>query len=292
MPASSLRFTVVSGAGNRFALFDGYRDELPGDAADCARSLCASSTKSAHGRLDGILLLVPARSPAECRMVVHNADGSRPESCGNGLRCIARVARERAHVDSDAFTILSDAGPRAARVIRDDKGSIAEVEIEMGEPIVRERRITLKLDVGAIEATLVEIGNPHCVVFVPDPREVPVERLGPALEHHRHFPSRTNVEFVAARGDHLEMRVWERGVGETPACGTGACAAAVAACITQRIASGNDLSPQVQAPSVEVRLAGGVLHVRWDAPSGALTLRGGCEIEGEGSWPNTAAARS
>lgn len=286
MPATSLRFTVVSGTGNRFALFDGYRDELPGDAADFARALCSDSAKSARGRLDGILLLLPGRSPSECRMIVHNADGSRPESCGNGLRCVARIARERAHVDSDAFTILSDAGPRAARVLRDAKGSIDEVEIEMGEPVVRERRITLKLDVGAIEATLVDVGNPHCVVFVSDPREVPLERLGPAVEHHRHFPSRTNVEFVAARGDHLEMRVWERGVGETLACGTGACAAAVAACITQRV------PPSVSAPGIEVRLAGGVLHVRWDAPSGALTLRGGCEVEGEGTWPNQAAARS
>ena len=279
---------MVSGTGNNFALFDGFAEQVPEDPRAAAMELCGAAlatrakleTKLPEKfQLDGILLLLPARETNACRMVIYNADGSRPESCGNGLRCIAMIARLREHVSSDEFTILTDSGPRAARVLRSDVSKeIIGAAISMGEPHIAERRVTLKTAHGAIEATLIDMGNPHCVVFVRDERETPVARLGPELEHHRHFPARTNVEFVSVRPHGLDMRVWERGVGETQACGTGACAAAVAAAVTQRATT-----------PIDVRVPGGILHVVWDAQGGEVRLSGACETMGIGNWLPAAA---
>jgi diaminopimelate epimerase len=276
-----MKFTLVSGTGNVFALFDGFAGEVPAEVGDAARELCSGALAQLERveleghrelRLDGLLLLERPREGGDCRMVVYNADGSRPESCGNGLRCIALVARERGHVERDQFTIETDSGPRLARVIRKSTQIIA-AEIAMGEPQVVERRVTLNTAHGAIEATLIDIGNPHCVIFVRDERETPVEQLGRELERHRHFPSRTNVEFVAVRPHGLNMRVWERGVGETAACGTGACAAAVAAVVTQRAGS-----------PLELRVPGGILNVAWDGHGSQVRLSGGCEVLAQGTW--------
>ena len=286
-----MNFTLVSGTGNNFALFDGYGGQLPSDPSEAARELCNGPLAGRARldvavpeafRLDGILLLLRPRETGYCRMVVYNADGSRPESCGNGLRCIAMLARARGYVLGDEFSIETDAGVRSARVIREPSGKesapIVGAEISMGEPRVEERRVTLKTAHGAIEATLIDLGNPHCVVFVRDERETPVAQLGPEIERHRHFSSRTNVEFVAVRPAGLDMRVWERGVGETQACGTGACAAAVAAVVTQRAST-----------PIDVRMPGGLLHVVWDAPGAQVRLSGACELLGTGAWRPTAA---
>lgn len=281
-----MKFTLVSGTGNTFALFDGFAGEVPEDPRAAARGLCSGPLDALAGveleprsstRLDGVLLLLPPRENGHCRMVIYNADGSRPESCGNGLRAIALVARDRGHVASDSFAIETDSGLRAARVIRaraqDPSSPITGAEIAMGEPRIGERRVTLKTGQGAVEATLVELGNPHCVLFVRDPREAPVAQLGGELERHRHFPARTNVEFVTVRSHGLDMRVWERGVGETAACGTGACAAAVAAVVTQRATT-----------PIDVHVSGGVLHVEWSGPSEEVRLSGPCEVQGHGNW--------
>lgn len=282
-----MKFTLVSGTGNVFALFDGFAEQVPEDPRAAALELCDGALAGhakfdraldAELRLDGLLLLLPAREAGQCRMVIYNADGSRPESCGNGLRVIAMVARSRGYVPGDEFIIQTDAGARSARVLRepadDGDAPIVAAEISMGEPRVEERRVTLKTAFGAVEATLVAIGNPHCVVFVSDEREAPVLQLGPEIERHRHFPARTNVEFVAVRPDGLDMRVWERGVGETQACGTGACAAAVAAVITHRATT-----------PIDVRVPGGTLHVAWNAQGGEVRLSGACEVLGQGNWP-------
>lgn len=280
-----MNFTVVSGTGNLFALFDGIAGGIPEDPRLVALELCAAAlgriatvrtAVDPATRLDGVLLLLPGREGAACRMVVYNADGSRPETCGNGLRVVAMAARGSGHAAADEFTIETDAGPRAARVLRadpaDPNSAIVGAEIAMGEPRVGERRVTLKTDFGAVEATLVDLGNPHCVVFVRDERETPVEKLGPALERHRHFPARTNVEFVSVRPEGLHMRVWERGVGETAACGTGACAAAIAAAVTQRAGT-----------PVDVHVPGGLLHVAWEG-GGEVRLSGSCETLGTAEW--------
>ncbi len=277
-----MKFTLVAGTGNNFALFDCFAEEPPNDPRQVALELCGAALASRAQldanlspdfRLDGILLLTRPREGGDCRMVIYNSDGSRPESCGNGLRCIALVAREREYVHSDEFTIETDSGLRRARVLRDKRhaSGISGAEIHMGEPRIVERRVTLKTGHGAVEATIIDMGNPHCVLFARDEREAPVARLGAELERHRHFPARTNVEFVTVHPEGLQMRVWERGVGETAACGTGACAAAVAAVITNRAST-----------PIDVKLAGGTLRITWDAPDGEVRLSGACEVLGSG----------
>jgi diaminopimelate epimerase len=285
-----MKFSLVSGTGNVFALFDGFQDELPADPAAAARELCSADLAalaelepaiSQALRLDGVLLLLPPRDQGDCRMVVHNADGSRPESCGTGLRCVALIARERGHVSTDSFCIESDAGLKAASVLRDEQGKIVGARIAMGEPSVGERRITLKTGHGALEVSVIDMGNPHCVLFVKDEQSAPVAKLGAELERHRHFPARTNVEFVRVTPAGLSMRVWERGVGETAACGTGACAAAVAAVITQRAST-----------PLDVRLPGGVLHIEWQDASGEVHMSGGCEQLATGVWHSALSSSS
>ncbi len=260
-----MQATVVSATRNRFAVLDGF-DELPsGDFAELARRTCATSPHA----LDGLILLLPPREHGDCRMVVFNADGSRPEACGNGLRCIAKLAVERGHARDDVVWIETDGGYRRVEVRREDE-VVRYAWAEMGVPLVVARNELLTTTRGSIPADLIDMGNPHCVLFVDDVDTAPVEELGPELERHARFPNRTNVEFAAADGDGLAVRIWERGVGETASCGTGVSAAAAAAILRAR-----GTSP------LEVRTRGGRLQVEWDG-EGTLRLGGTVQdLEGE-----------
>jgi len=265
----------MSGTGNLFGVFDAFAQALPADAPELARRVC----RSHDPELDGLLVVAPSES-AHCRMVIYNADGSRPESCGNGLRCVARVAVERGYVRGDALTIETDCGVRRARVLRDSTGKITAATVAMGHGRILASTESIRASWGDIEVTRVDVGNPHCVVFVEDPGATPVDRWGPELE--RHAPrggdwKGTNVEFVSALEDHLRMRVWERGVGETAACGTGACAAALAA----------ESRGLVELP-IEVVLIGGSLTIARD-DSGEITQSGACEAIGELESPPVSA---
>ncbi len=197
-------------------------------------------------------------------MEIYNADGSRPETCGNGLRCAAKFARDRGHVERDAFTVETDAGVRRVRVERRD-ARVVSAQVEMGRARIHAADEEIRLDSDSIHATTVDVGNPHCVVLVEDEREAPVDQWGPALARHARFPAGTNVEFLAPRSGALHLRVWERGVGETRACGSGACAAAV-------VAASRGLA---QWP-VRLELPGGTLEVDRE-PDGELLLRGPVE---------------
>jgi len=252
-------YLLVEAAGNRFALADGFALPPPDDPAAVARALA--------GRVDGLLLLEmpsadakPAETPrgalpALARMILYNADGSRAEACGNGLRCIAAIAVEEGHVEPATFAIETDAGPRSMEVWQ-EQGRVVRARggmgaLTLGEPF-RFEHAGAEHEVHPADA-----GNPHAVVFVDDVANADLASIGAALEHHPRFPNRTNVELarvVAAEPDRatLEVRVWERGVGETGACGTGACAAAVVA------AARRDLPPPI-----DVRMPGGVLCVGW-----------------------------
>jgi len=279
-----VRLAVLSAAGNCFAVLDATRTPPPDDAAALAIELCADTSSDLFaaalrgglvpppGRaLDGLLLVLAPQGEADCRMVIHNADGSRPEACGNGLRCVARFAREQGLADADTVRVETDAGLRRVELVRVD-GEPRLARARMGR--ARLEAIGAGLEVGAerVEATLVDMGNPHCVLFVEDERTAAVQRLGPALERHARFPARTNVEFVARRDGRLAVRVWERGVGETAACGTGACAAAIAAA-----RQGLERLP------LEVDLPGGRLVVSL-APDGQVQLEGPCLRHAEGEW--------
>lgn len=251
---ADLRF--YSAAGNRFAVLDAF-ERTPADPAALAREACAR-----YG-LDGLLLGARPSAGGDCRMLVFNKDGSRAEACGNGLRALARWAVESEHA-GDALVIETDAGARRVRCLRRGREIVA-AHAELGVPRVVEPEAVLVHADGEVRATLVDMGNPHCVVFVPDVGRAAVSALGAALERHARFPRRTNVSFVELAGGRLLVRTWERGVGETAACGTGVGASAVAAILHARVRS-----------PVEVGTRGGRLQVDWDG-AGVLHLAGPVE---------------
>jgi diaminopimelate epimerase len=265
-----MQYVWMAGAGNLFAVVDGFRVPLPEDPPRAAREICESRVRG--GKVpDGLILVRPSSKGADCAMEIYNADGSRAETCGNGLRCVAKLVADRGHVASGRFVIETDAGMRATEVER-IAGSVARARVHMGAP----RSITLdeRIELSTAEAqdarvprapqvhraTLVDMGNPHCVLFVDRVETAPVSIVGPALERHPRFPNGTNVEFVTSLADGIRVRVWERGVGETRACGSGACAAALAT-----VARGLGTWP------MNVEMPGGVLEVDRDDQGLILT---------------------
>ena len=214
---------------------------------------------------DGVILVLPSEK-ADARMRIFNPDGSEAEMCGNGVRCFAKLLYERGLVSKRSLTIETMAGI-VKPSLRVERGNVKEVLVDMGPPGLTREDVPMtgangngkvvgeKIETteGPVTVTCLSMGNPHCVVFVPRVEEYPVNKLGPLLESHLAFPQRTNVEFVTPESEgRLRVRVWERGVGETLACGTGACAAAVAGVL-------NGLS----ARQVTISLAGGHLSVYW-----------------------------
>jgi len=256
---------IHSAAGNLFAVFDGR--EMPVDERTCdlARALCAApggtSTTGAL-KLDGLIVVQPGHDRERCTMRIWNADGSVPETCGNGLRCAAKLAREEGLVAHDRFVIDDGAGAHDCVVERVD-GLVVGASISMGRPRVLALHSLLALDHALVSATLVDVGNPHCVLQVSSVANAPVATLGPRLERHPAFSRGANIEFLALRGPHeADLRVWERGCGETQACGSGTVAAAVAAMALGR----------AQLP-MALRLPGGTLHVA-RRPDGEVLLTG------------------
>ena len=255
MPAATT-FHKYEGLGNDFIVVEA-RDE--GDVSpELASNLC--DRRFGIGA-DGVLLLLPPRR-ADCaaRMRVINADGSIPEMCGNGVRCIA-LHLARAGAVADVLLVDTDAGPRGCRV--DHSGRRVLVSVDMGIVRVLGER-TVRLDAaGAIDVTTADAGNPHAILFGTFARS-DVESLGPRLSTHRDFPRGTNVEFAHVAESGIDVVVWERGVGITLACGTGACAVAAVACDKGLAAKGTPVS---------VRLPGGTLEVTI-AEGGQATMRG------------------
>jgi diaminopimelate epimerase len=283
-----MHFALMSGAGNLFAVVDAFDDAPPQHPEEIARAL--SAPRNAGGispRPDGLLLLLRPTSGGDCRMVLYNNDGSRPETCGNGLRCIAKLAHDRGHVAQARFTIETDAGPCATEVHLEN-GLVTRARVHMGTPrmVARDQALAAASRDQApavasarsspapatVFATLVDMGNPHCVLVVDDERAAPVTTLGPLLERHAHFAHGTNVEFLALRDGGAHLRVWERGVGETQACGSGACAAAFAM-----------VARELATWPVRLELPGGTLEVESDGRGGVL-LSGPVEILRSGEW--------
>jgi len=256
---ATLRFTKLHGTANDFVYVDA-REGFPGDPAALAPQLC--DRRRGIGA-DGLILLLPPADGGDCRMVIYNADGSRPEMCGNGIRGLAKFVHDRGLVRTNPLRIETDAGVKTvdAEVAG---GRVARVTVDMGVPVWDGRQIPVDADGEVIERSLdvagrgyrvtcLSMGNPHCVVFVDDVDGLPLAEIGPRFERHAFFPRRVNTEFVRATArDRLVMRVWERGAGETLACGTGACAAAVAAARTGR-----------SEHRVVVALPGGELLIDW-----------------------------
>ena len=254
----TLPFAKLHGTANDFIYVDA-RAGFPGDPAAIARRLC--DRRRGIGA-DGLILLLPS-TEADGRMVIYNADGSRAEMCGNGIRGLAKFVYDRGLLRKDRLAMETDAGVKALE-LHLDGGRVARVTVDMGMPEWRGREIPVDADGEVLDhpldvdgstwsVTCVSMGNPHCVVFVDEVAGLPLETLGPRFERHPFFPRRVNTEFVRVDGrERLTMRVWERGAGETMACGTGACAVAVAAARTGR-----------SARRVTVTLPGGPLEIDW-----------------------------
>ncbi len=250
---------LYSAAGNRFALVDGLAGALPGDPAKFARALCSSEWKEPPGfRPDGLLMIVPPRGGGAFGMVLHNADGSRPEACGNGLRVIGDHALRAGHAEAGMVWVETDAGLRRLALARAPGGE-PRVRALVAHPRIVARDVPIALPGGERRAMVIDAGNPHCVIFGDDPEREDLDAIGSEIQRNERFPAGVNVELVQARADGLTMRVYERGVGETLSCGTGACATAFAALATGLIE---------QLP-VTIACRGGELLVERDEDGGA-----------------------
>ena len=231
------KFYKLHGIGNDYVYFDCMKEELPRPEELAVR---LSDRHFSIGG-DGIILLCPSEV-ADCRMRMFNADGSEGKMCGNGIRCVGKLAHDLGYVGGTSCNIETLSGIKKLDFKLDKFGTVETAKVDMGAAILRGRDIPSLIDGEKVvahtveaggrqyEITLVSMGNPHCVTFSVDPDGLDIEKVGPLFENNPLFPDRINTEFVRviARNE-LKMRVWERGSGETWACGTGACAVAVAA---------------------------------------------------------------
>lgn len=268
------RFFKYHGLGNDFVVLDRRESGLDLDA-DTSRRLC-----DRHFGIgaDGVLVVLPEEGTAG-RMVVHNADGSIAEMCGNGLRCVVKHVAESAADRPSALTIATGAGPLTSELDW-THGQVERVTVAMGparlqEPILPKGGPFVRQPIEGLIGTAVSMGNPHLVLLDTPPSQA--ERLGPGLEVHPLFPNRTNVEFVEPRPEGgLRVTVWERGVGITLACGTGACATVVASALDGR-------SPY--DTWVPVQLPGGVLDIKVATDLSQVWLRGAVRFVYSGTLP-------
>ncbi len=254
-----MRFTKMEGLGNDYVYVDCF-EETVDDASALARRV--SDRRFGVGS-DGLILI--CRSDiADVRMEMYNADGSRGEMCGNGVRCVARYAHEHLAVVAPTIHVETDAGIKTCDLVVED-GELVGVRVDMGPPVLERAEIPMEGPEGdavgeqlfvqdhSLIVTCLSMGNPHCVTFVADVAAHAVERWGRAIEELPIFPNRTNVEFVqVVARDEVIQRTWERGSGETFACGTGACAVAVAGQLNGLLDN-----------AVTVHLTGGDLRIDW-----------------------------
>ena len=280
----AIKFTKYHGLGNDFILIDNRQQlEL------CLTPEQAIKACDRHFGVgaDGVIFALPGQTGTDYTMRIFNSDGSEPEMCGNGIRCLAKFLADLETLDNKALKL-----PHAYRidtlagVITPQLQVNGQVTVDMGEPHLLAGEIPTTLtatDDKAVNQSLmvadqtwlvtcVSMGNPHCITFVENVREIPLETLGPQFEHHSAFPLRINTEFIqVVRSDHLKMRVWERGAGITLACGTGACAALVAGVLTG----------QCDRQAV-VELPGGGLEIEWSEADNRVYMTGPAEQVFEG----------
>ncbi len=261
----TMKFTKMHGCGNDYVYFDCTETEIADESA------AAKALSDRHFGIggDGIIIIKKGKK-AEFEMVMYNADGSRGAMCGNGIRCVAKYVYDKGLTDKTNISIESMGAVKYIDVSVKD-GKVESARVDMGAPILSakdipvicegERAINVPITVDGKEykMTCVSMGNPHAVVFIENsPKEFPLEKIGPLFENNAVFPDRTNTEFIKIIDrKNLEMRVWERGSGETLACGTGACASAVAAILNGY--ADND---------VTVHLLGGDLEISWSGKEG------------------------
>ena len=276
-----LRFTKMHGISNDYVYISTFDQEIP-DPGQLAVRL--SDRRTGIGG-DGIILVCPADG-ADAKMRIFNADGSEGKMCGNGIRCVGKFVYDKGLVPPEKTVITIDtlSGIKTLDLTVED-GKVQSARVDMGAAILKPSEIPVRyhgdkmvnapLIVGRREwrVTAVSMGNPHCVTFTDNVDGLDLEKIGPSFEKHPAFPDRVNTEFVRVIDDHtLQMRVWERGSGETWACGTGACATAVAACENGFCKKGEDIT---------VKLRGGDLVINYTDDTVVMTGPASTVFEGE-----------
>ena len=258
----TLRFTKMHGCGNDYVYINCFEETVEDPAALAVR--LSDRHKGIGG--DGVILICPS-DVADAKMRMFNLDGSEGKMCGNGIRCVAKYVFDHGIARKEELKIETLSGVKTC-LIHEENGEAVSVTVDMGEAILRPGEIPVALPGdcvihqnvevagGIYEITCVSMGNPHCVIFGEDPDGLELSEIGPRFEHDPLFPQGVNTEFIQVLDGHtLKMRVWERGSGETMACGTGACASAVAAVLCGYCPMGEDIL---------VRLRGGDLTIRYE----------------------------
>lgn len=275
-----MKFTKMQGLGNDYVYVNCVENKLE----DASQIAVAVSDRHFGIGSDG-LILINSSEVADFEMEMYNADGSRGEMCGNGIRCVGKYVYDYGLTDKTHVTIETLAGIKYLD-LQVENGKVKQVRVNMGSPLLKPEEIPIALEgervidapifIGNTEyrMTGVGMGNPHTVVFLEDIEQMKIEEIGPKFEYHSYFPNRVNTEFVKVIDrTHVKMRVWERGSGETLACGTGACAVAVA-CIL------NGLTEE----DVTVSLLGGDLQIQWDRKENIVYMTGPAEVVFDGEW--------
>lgn len=257
-----MKFQKSHGLGNDFIIINGFPEKTLDYSA--AASLLCHRRKGIGA--DGLIILLPSEC-ADFRMRVFNSDGSEAEMCGNGIRCLGKYIFDNKFTDSKEITVETPAGIKTLKFLQDKKGSVSFIWVNMGQPVFEREQIPLALSGKApvidekllingreISINCLSTGNPHCVLFLKDNEDLPVEVFGPLIENNVLFPKKINVEFVRILSrNRLAVEVWERGAGITDACGTGACAALV----MSSLKGYSDRNAFVELP-------GGTLEIKWD----------------------------
>lgn len=277
-----MKFTKMQGAGNDYIYFNTFEETVENPEA---LSILLSDRHFGIGG-DGIVLIGKS-DVADFSMRMFNADGSEAEMCGNASRCVGKFVHDKGLTHKKELSLETKSGVKYLQLFTDEPlGPVTSVRVDMGPAKLNARDIPVIYDnlaevIGQpvivdgeeYRVTCVSMGNPHAVIFMEGVEDIDIEKIGPEFEHHPIFPDRTNTEFIEILDRRtLKMRVWERGSGETLACGTGACASAVAAVL-------NNLCE----PKVTVKLRGGDLNIEWDREANKVFLTGGAEFVFEGT---------
>lgn len=276
-----MKFTKMQGIGNDYVYVNCLQETIE-NPSELAKKI---SDRHYGVGSDGLIMINPS-DKADFEMEMYNADGSRGEMCGNGIRCVAKYVYDYGLTDKTSISVETLAGIKYLDLTVED-GKVVLVKVDMGKPMLRPEEVPvvsekeevidepITVDGQEYRMTCVSMGNPHAVVFIDqDVKEFPLETVGVKLENHERFPKRVNTEFVNVLDRHTaQMRVWERGSGETLACGTGACAVAVACAL-------NGLTED----EVTVKLLGGDLQIKWDREKNTVYMTGPAEVVFDGEW--------
>ncbi len=266
-----MKFTKMQGAGNDYVYINGFTEHVE----DKVTFVKWISDRHFGVGSDGAIFINPSEI-ADFEMEMYNADGSRSEMCGNGIRCVGKYVYDHGLTDKKEITVESFGRIKYLTLYPGQDGRIESVKVNMGAPVLKGSEIPVRIDKDTVIGepitvngteylmTCVSMGNPHAVVFIDDTDNLDIESVGPVFENHDLFPNRTNTEFVqVVDKSHVKMRVWERGTGETLACGTGCCATTVA-CIL------NGLTDE----EVTVKVLGGEIIVKWDRENNLIYMTG------------------